>query len=620
MRMIPKLQSGFTPVHYSYQPTTNTVGSAPASSGGGGEDDEGLLSEKVQLQLAQHALPSDLHEFVRSTNIFESSLSTGNGVKASPAKMKELLLYMNKMQNEHDAFEKNRDRINTIDAKGEAAISDSGGIFVNRGGKIQMISPKQLRKGEQALTNAQIMNIRANSTQHAFDIRLTSALENATSMKLIRQVIEDVLNKVEDETVKYNTLQSGTAEESSIIGLLSTMEITVQDLAKLSTEAIISREITNTKNAKAIDNAVTTIYSQLDGSMKTLIELRAKEASEMYGININPLNLVLQYIIHKSKNITSSILDIKSMPGGGKGKGDKDDKSQEALKVSALMSYAMGEGITGQVKLSPGNTVAMKVTGQVFGAPIGSDDKVIGPTSLTGFLERGFGPLVDTSQGVYFGDQKVSFENFKNVFVDGQQLGRVYLPATIDNRGAVTPNLKVFYKYEEISNKAQTKADLVKLAKLDPDLAGYIDDQGNLKSELLRPFFTVTAYATGDKAFRGHEGVIDPKAIGSGFISSAKSLGEDEDVLKQTMRQVLGTEKFPYIPEDNVYKGVVFLPINEEAVKRAMQQTGAKPTITAAGTANKNKASISDLYRLNQSTKEGIRRANFVPPLSTNLQ
>jgi hypothetical protein len=67
------------------------------------------------------------------------------------------------------------------------------------------------------------MNIRANSSKYAFDTRLTGALSNATSMKLIRGVIQDVLSKIDEETTKYSTLQSGASEDNSIVGIISTV-------------------------------------------------------------------------------------------------------------------------------------------------------------------------------------------------------------------------------------------------------------------------------------------------------------------------------------------------------------------------------------------------------------
>jgi hypothetical protein len=106
----------------------------------------------------------------------------------------------------------------------------------------------------------------------------------------------------------------------------------------------------------------------------------------------------------------------------------------------------------------------------------------------------------------------------------------------------------------------------------DPELSVYVNPDGTWRSDVLRPFLVVSAFASGEADWfgSGFEGVVNPNLVGNGFIFKASDLGEDENALTQSMYRILGTEANPYNLIGDIYKGMVFLPLRRDAVISAM--------------------------------------------------
>lgn len=620
MRMIPKLQTGFVPIIYRHVSSTQQASAPPETSQSKSSSDNELLSDSMKKLIVEKGLPSDVATFMQETTIFSNNV-LGGGISGSASQAKEMLLYLNRMHHEKTLFTENLKQIDQIGGKGEAAISDTGGIFVSRNGKIEVIGVNQLRDGERALTNAQLADIRANSTQYAFNNNITSALGNATSMGEIRKVIDQNLQQLTSDKLTYDVVYSGmndSGKSQLITGLSSMQDITMNDLKMFDIDTLIKKKVDGEDNQKQILHAVNSIYNQLDTNMQVLLALKVKQFNAAFNTDITPYHLILEYVSSRTKKHQSITFDLSTTPNGN---ARRQKALQEEAKITPLIAYATGKGTTTQIQLSPGNTVNMKVTGQTWGAPVGEDNKVIGQSSLQHFLNKGFGPLVDASNGIYIGDQKVNSSQYGDILFDGQQVSRVYLPITIDAQGTVHPNLNLYKKYEEISNKAVNQQDKVKLMLNDPELRNYVDEEGNWRSEMLKPFFAVNVFADGesDTFGSGYSGVLNPDLMGNGFIHTAESLGENEEALKQTMYKILGTKDAPFYPQGKIYKGVAFLPIRNDATIGAMWASGQHPTITAGNVDNINNASITDYRRIQHMLNDGQQQINYVDASSKKL-
>lgn len=622
MKIIPKYQQGagvnliqFTPLP-SKPLLPDSIDSSSKDDDKDDDDDEGLLSKDMIKELIKTGLPSDFEAFIENSSIFKSSIfDLGLSEKDKHAKherdVKSLLLYATKMRQAKDEYDKARERINTIKAESEVAITSNGGIFVERDGQLITTSVDKMKEGDVPITNAQLQEKRANDPRLAFNNFVLSSLKGATSMTEIRTIINNAVTGIKDNDLEYTVGARKNSTGEHIVKLLASINISPEDMKSMSSSQLLKLKVRNNSNEQQLNRAINAVISSLDRSQVTLLQLKAKQ------FNVKDVRTLVIDMMSSYAKGAEAVIDMSDMDlSGSSGKGSKD-----GVEITPLMAYATGQGGSNNtIRLTPGNTVKLEATGQTWGAPMDNDSKTIGPSSLQHLLNSGFGPLVDSSNGIYIGDQKVFVSNFNNVYFDGQQLSRVYLPYTIDEHGTVKPNLDLYAKYKEICDKAANKQDRIKLINADPLLSRYIDSEGNIRQELLKPFFAVSVYADGDShMFGNHSGVIDPEKVGNGFISRAKDLGENEDALVQNMHRILGTKESPYTLHGDLYKGVAFMPIREEAAYGSMWASGQNPTMSKENVTNVNDLPMTDMRYINHQNVKGQKQLRQVDASASKL-
>jgi hypothetical protein len=105
--------------------------------------------------------------------------------------------YINNMAVAKEEYINAENHLQTIKGTYETAVTSKGGVFVLREGKLQEVSPYDLDSGENPLTNAELLNIRANSSVGAYNDYFMETLLGATSGTEIRDIIKEALTGLE---------------------------------------------------------------------------------------------------------------------------------------------------------------------------------------------------------------------------------------------------------------------------------------------------------------------------------------------------------------------------------------------------------------------------------------
>lgn len=556
-------------------------------------------------------LPSDFQAFLENSSIFQKSifdlglLSEADRHAKYERDVKSLLLYATKMRQAKDEYEKAREHVKDIKGESEVAISTNGGIFVERNGELTLTGIHNMQEGDIPITNAQLEELRVHSPSLAFNNHIISSLKGATSMTEIRTIINNAVSNMGNNDYEFATAVGKGESNEGLIKLLASVNISINDMQSMDSEQLLKMKVKDNSNADQLQGAINAVLGSLDRTQLTLLQFKAKQ------LGVKDVSTLVAEMMSSYAKGGKSVVDITELDLSSNR--SKRDPSSENMEITPLMAYATGKGgATNEIQLTPGNTVKLKATGQTWGAPMDSESKTIGPSSLQYLLNKGFGPLVDSSNGIYIGDQKVFVSNYNNVYFDGQQLSRIYLPYTKDEQGAYKPNLELFARYKDICEKAATSSDKVKLLQNDPVLSQYIDSEGNLRQELLKPFFAISVYADGDNGWGGQSGVIDPDKTGNGFIHKAKDLGENEEAIVQNMYKILGTKESPYNLHGDIYKGVAFIPIRDEAAYGAMWSSGVNPTINAKNATKVNQLPMTDMRFINHQNSKSSKQMRKV--------
>lgn len=620
---IIKYQSGGSSI--SYLPVINPVNAgAPSAPAAQEPQKEGSVVEDTVKELFKaRGLKSD-HDVLM--NYIESGSRAIGLENVLSSKLTTIMSYINNMAVAKEEYINAENHLQTIKGTYETAVTSKGGVFVLREGKLQEVSPYDLDSGESPLTNAELLNIRANSSVGAYNDYFMETLLGATSGTEIRDIIKEALTGLEsyktDNQYYIDPFSQDSVNRSyqgGLLNILASMNVTLEDLQKTSGENLIEIQTKNTTNEHQVQNAIASIDTMLTSQQRALLETKAKQ----FGLEGGYKDIILYYANRVVKGESSVELDMVDASTGTRGKNRSSSPEDKEGQVTPLMSYYGGEGgNTTVINLTPGHrsdktgaSASFAVQGVQWGQPLDHENKPIDNSSLREFLSRGFGSITDTSNGIYIGNQKIDPTQYDNVFVQTGQLTRVELPYTIDANGTILPNWELLDEFERVKKEIQQNPNNAKAILENSSLKGYITNDGQWDPRMVKPFFAVNVLARGDSHwYGGYSGEINPDTS-EGFLVPVEDQGLDEDNIKKLMSKVLGSKESPYNTSGTIYMGVAFLPLGEGQAIHSMQASGQMPTLTARNVTNISDLSFTDLRRLNHNQQV----KHFISPNASKL-
>lgn len=569
MRIISKLQAGggYVPVTYTPLPPITATSIAGAADSTGSSSKSGILTQQTINNLATKALSSDLTAFVSSSDLFGSSVGSGL-FDDSETSFKELVLYMNKMANEKDLFDKSMDNIRSIEATSEAALSINGGIYVYRDNKIQNIGIGDLKEDERPLTNGEIADLRANKV--AFNTNMTHALNNATSMKQIRTVIDKALGGLgtykSDNSYYLNPNNpSQTKGTIAVLQELAQMNISLEDLKDTDAQSLVELNIKDSSNSKQVMSAVRSIYSQLPTNMRQLLQLRAKELAT------DPMALILEYASSKLSGDVSKSMDIVSTVDGKKGS-NKTGGDDGKMKMNASMMALAGMGNREWVTLSPGTNAEINAlaTNSVLTEQNG---KALEQQALAGIISSQQSGMFDINNAT-FGGVTINPSQFGSIMLESSNYKMLDLPIDVkeyNNTGKIKPDIEATKRLQEVERiiKDQNITDV--------DTINALYQKYNLPLKYVgrdndgKPITNISAY----RKFAALNVIADEQGIPEDIdmddyedyvqqVDDDNIISNMEAVLKKYNKDFSASTGF--WGGNDIWKGVMYIPIYEHGI------------------------------------------------------
>ena len=518
MKLIPKYQQGFgiVPVGYTPLPWTVTATSGVATTTPDASTDDKtkkdkLFSDTIINSLKSNALTSDMEFFLEHSSAFSNQILSGIASAGSiEQQTKELLLYATKMENEKDEFTQATQRIRTIEAEGEIAISPDGYVFTyNPGTKsIQRKSISKLTNKDRILTNAQLANYRANDVKFAFNSDVTNTLTNATSFKEIRSVIDDAVKQLgetgEDEMNYYGSKNS---HNENFLALVASMGLTASDLQKVSTDKLIEIKVKSKGNAKQLDSALDAIVGTLSPTQLQLVSLRSKQLGykDFRGV-------ILEYLDAKIKSSKSISLDIVNIKDGTKGSNKtSSDDSTNKFKLTPGMELGLELGKKVPVTINLGTKADLHAVG-ISRTITSKTGENIGQKLGVELLQSSLANNLQLDQ-ITMGGAIIPEDKLMYTFINNGTAVAVNLPLDMKkaSQGIVAPDLtqsKRIYEYLSQHKEATTPEQINKVLKDGGFDAMYqgTDAQGNpiLNSTNYRKFVAIDIVAD-EQAFKKDE-------------------------------------------------------------------------------------------------------------------
>lgn len=561
---------GFTPVF-----ATSEKGTPKAAKEEKTKSDEDLTTKDILTLLKDmDGLPSDMQLIVSSLQNFAlQDKMDPLGLSSSSDIASRYISLINKVKVAKFNRDEYNNAFNQLKGNGglhELAITSEGMLIgTNEEGDFKYFSPEDASKGKHTesgyslLTNSNLLYLRANSLDAAFNHKLTTFAQNGIGMETINKLINDSisnLGSMQDSQEGYVKTKNGELIKGlqefykAMDASGGKFDGTINDLYKY-------KYLTKSQ-AEQAKKAMQYVYQTLPENAKSLLKVKSD------GSDAGAIKLIETII--SSKESTQAQLDIDLVGGktynkSGTSASGKDNSDLEtSLPLNVLKNVG---GVDSYLDIDRGDGIHMSVRGTQFNLIKTPNGEPISDTSLGNMLQQsGLQSIVKDMRNIQFGDQKISPEALSFITYNNTGVTRANLPIKPD--GSV--NLDLLEAYEKAERDIDLSNDKspehIKEVYEQYGITSLLNADGTYNQSKFAPFMVTEGYTTDALS-----GIKE-----SDFVTEFKGNTDTAVALMQKSLAV-GSGKNVSTPDidefswynpadwfgwtDTVFKGVVYIPI-----------------------------------------------------------
>lgn len=505
----------------------------------------------------------------------------------------EYITYISKAQENYESLKEAKSELLKKGSAYEAAITSEGLLFVHKNGEqeISLIDPRTFNPGKDiSVTNAELTYLRANDPRFAFDTKLLATVTEATSLKEIRQIIDDATQRLKGQGVErmffVNPLNP---QDDTALQALKEAHITAQDLQTMDLGTLLSVKIKDSDNIERIEHALNAIMASLTPQQKGLLTLRAKQ----FGGKASPETIIIEYLSTMREQSKSITLDFENTYSSGnqelRARAAEERKQKGVLdnmQMSDPAAFMAGYGYMEEHRFSNGSRGNIIITGNEM--PITKGNQNLGRVNLSIIASSNFAGNLDL-QNVTIGDTHIDTTKRSNVLVEAGALVKAALPIDQEAlaQGVIKPDLEACTRLQQAWKEIK-QAGIVEPTQNDIQFINETLAKHNLPAMFVSasngvPVIQLTQY----RYFGVADGFVDEAALPNGGTwNAALEPLADEDanvILKEFKAQTkgyvgkksgfLGINEHPII-----YRGTIFIPLKSD-MNNAYAGSGIHPTV-----------------------------------------
>lgn len=586
------LQTSFVPFSPVETATPERTAATDKESSSEKEDSKKSMIEQI-FDPKMNMLASDAHVLAKlagSVGQMESSDYFGQLPRAKQwATIYQMYITKaNQAKNNYENLTKAKDHMISSGAAQEVAITSEGYIFIHKNGskEISLITPEQFNRGKDiAVTNAELMYLRANDKNYAFNDKLSQTIMGSTSLKEIRDIIKSALDyakQTTDNSIEYFINPHEAAKTQEGLKALAEMNISPEDLKTMDLGTLIKKRVETKSNKGAVKSAIEAIYNQLTPQQIALLKIRSKEI----GGEADPSSVILEYANAVLKHEKSISLNIENTYTSGNAEAraakantnkqkNEDESKIRQQKMPPSVEFLVGYGKVDRHRFSDGSRGSLFVEGNEM--PLTTEGgKNMGFMNLNGLANSSFAGGLDL-YNITVGGELIDLLKSDYVLLHGNKLVNAALP--IDQQklseGIVTPDIDATkrldaawrtLKSQGITGKNQQEIDIINKtleAYNLPAIFVGLDGLGN-------PIVNLTYY----KRFAIANGYIDGAALpdeGKFSVSLTPLEGNLASAavkeFKSHSKNYKGNDRGGWFSsEPDIYSGTIFIPIKDNVI------------------------------------------------------
>lgn len=543
------------------------------------KSDDGKLKDKDLATMLKDidGLPNDMTQIANSISDLYSLGSSGllpqqdmmNLYISSLLKVK--IAGFNK--NEYEEAYK---RATENDGLSEIGIaSDGRHVYVRdiNDSKIKAVNVADFMKNQrkyQAITNGELLQIRANSPQMAFNNDILRVVENGIGMEKVQSMLKSQLVDL-GKSKREGTIRAYVDDQRVIDGLEVIKELQQAGVpASVNLDGLYEGDFITESQKKQAEAVTMYLYKTLPKNAQTLLQIRSGNVK-------NPIQGACELIFELVNATTSDTITGKLEYKGAYNRdgtkdsssGTKDDSIDSNPYISMIREQGGQENVP-CVILTAGGTTGMRF----YGTRYSQLPRVNNDMSIDMLLSTGLQGIVQSRDGITFGDQEIGSDKLRDVLYDNQGGVVATLPCKINKNGNKVVNLEVLDKYSKVQEDLKGKhftseqeyqramAESLKRHQLDE----LIDASTGLPDYRQFTQFLVVAGYTTDKNIDINK---DSK-----FIQKVDADGSLQDKLERGLSIKSGDYKESYSVDigdkwpifewgyDDVYRASIYIPLN----------------------------------------------------------
>ena len=590
------------PAYVDYKPLINSSEDVPpsmtapdattSSKSSGSSSDLTDKDTLAMLKTELDGLPNDVKAVTDMLSQFyiDQKLGIGGTASVETRYLKALSLAKTAKFNKQQYDDAYKQSVSTGGIN-EIAIDENGQLICSIGDKFQKLSAQQYIQAKQstpelhALTNQELLKLRANSPNLQFDSNISSIVQNSIGMESVNKLINDAIKQLGSTELKREGYTA--TEQNQIKQGLEYMQKAQDQLAEqgldenATVDGLYNLGVMTKDQVKQAQMALTYLYSTLPKNAKALLDVKAAESGVGTG-----RDLIQQIIASKTSIVNTQDLSrtnaAKASQKGTKKDSDastgSDQDVMDKLKLSPVMMAQLGKTAYQPIKIQNGTKYAMTVNAQVVpivsssGAPLGAG------VSLQDVSTSQYAGALDFNQAS-MGGQAIDPSAFDRVIVDSTNLYIMNLPYTQNPDGSIVPDLKWLKTIETINQsiKQQGITDVATINKMytDAGLPALMDADGNLNIQDYQKFGVLNGKAASNTFSNPSEMDIMAREIDDDNLISnylnAVNKGRDKDSKISFDKKSLWDSISPiWNGHDSLYEGTIYLPFRDDILSGAI--------------------------------------------------
>ena len=444
----------------SYTPFIPNSGTASTTSSSKSTDKQdkitGTLQKEIIDVLKENGIQSDVDTFLSTANAFlnksqhlsSMSLFGGSSDDYSMTDLIQVLSMANRVKQNKAQYDVASDRLKTQDAWNEVAVSNDGKIYVYSEEGLRTVSADEYHKNRdkyQALTNSQVLGLREQDSNLAFNSNVLRDMSGALGLKTITTQLMDTVSKFGTMSRTEYTKNTGDAiSQSAWDGMQILLGEGPQGYYKATTKS----------EKENVQSALRYLWSSLgtDGQAR----LRAETAFSGGDPSKNQYDLLLQTIEHHTDFEQSVDFDKTATEYDPDGDGKGSNPGDALTEGTLAMEVARGNLTETTAYMSP---VAQRVSDKAMmsfkawnaGQLQDRQGDVLHANNLQDLLPNIEQAKAADTSTIVFGNQVLSSQDVASVVWDGRSLAtRVALPKKYVN-GKQVPDFDLMIKLNELN-------------------------------------------------------------------------------------------------------------------------------------------------------------------------